>query len=65
MTISLDSSATPTQVMDALDAEGIGTGPIWMLIRLQPVFEEYDFIQVQDGMSVSEDIFSQKALPAK
>jgi dTDP-4-amino-4,6-dideoxygalactose transaminase len=26
-------------------------------MHLQPVFEEYDFIQVEDGISVSEDIF--------
>ena len=58
MTISADSSVTPTQVMDALDAEGIETRPIWKPMHLQPVFEEYDFIQVEDGISVSEDIFN-------
>ena len=58
MTISADSSVTPTQVMDALDAEGIETRPIWKPMHLQPVFEKYDFIQVEDGISVSEDIFN-------
>ena len=58
MTISADSSVTPTQIMDALDAEGIETRPIWKPMHLQPVFEEYDFIQVEDGISVSEDIFN-------
>ena len=43
---------------DALDAEGIETRPIWKPMHLQPVFEKYDFIQVEDEMSVSEDIFN-------
>ena len=58
MTISSDSDVTPMQVMDALEAEDIETRPIWKPMHLQPVFEEYDFIQVEDGMSVSEDIFN-------
>ena len=58
MTISSDSDVTPTQVMDALEAENIETRPIWKPMHLQPVFEEYDFIQVEDGMGVSEDIFN-------
>ena len=58
MTISADSNVTPARVMDALDAEGIETRPIWKPMHLQPVFEKYDFIQVEDEMSVSEDIFN-------
>ena len=58
MTISSDSDVTPTQVMDVLEAENIETRPIWKPMHLQPVFEEYDFIQVEDGMSVGEDIFN-------
>lgn len=58
MTISSDSDVTPMQVMDALEAENIETRPIWKPMHLQPVFEEYDFIQVEDGMSVGEDIFN-------
>ena len=27
-------------------------------MHLQPVFEEYDFIRIEDGISVSEDIFN-------
>ena len=44
--------------MDALAAEDIETRPIWKPMHLQPVFEEYDFIQVEAGLSVSEDIFN-------
>ena len=38
--------------------EGIETRPIWKPMHLQPVFQGYDFIQTEDGMSVSEDIFN-------
>ena len=58
MTISPDSVVTPAQVMDALEAENIETRPIWKPMHLQPVFEEYYFIQTEDGISVSEDIFN-------
>ncbi|MDE7183203.1 MAG: aminotransferase class V-fold PLP-dependent enzyme [Lachnospiraceae bacterium] len=57
MTISPDSSVTPTQIMNALEAEGIETRPIWKPMHLQPIFAAYDFIQIEDGVSVSEDIF--------
>ena len=58
MTVAPDSSVTPVQIMDALAAEDIETRPIWKPMHLQPVFEEYDFIQVEAGLSVSEDIFN-------
>ena len=37
---------------------GIGCGQMQHTMHLQPVFEEYDFIRVEDGISVSEDIFN-------
>ena len=58
MTVVPGSSVTPVQIMDALAAEDIETRPIWKPMHLQPVFEEYDFIQVEKGLSVSEDIFN-------
>lgn len=58
MTVAPGSSVTPVQIMDALAAEDIETRPIWKPMHLQPVFEEYDFIQVEKGLSVSEDIFN-------
>ena len=58
MTVAPGSSVTPVQIMDALAAEDIETRPIWKPMHLQPVFEEYDFIQVEEGLSVSEDIFN-------
>ena len=58
MTVAPGSSVTPVQIMDALAAEDIETRPIWKPMHLQPIFEEYDFIQVEKGLSVSEDIFN-------
>ena len=58
MTVAYGSSVTPVQIMDALAAEDIETRPIWKPMHLQPVFKGYDFIQVEKGLSVSEDIFN-------
>lgn len=58
MTIAAGCSVTPNQVMDALAEENIESRPIWKPMHLQPVFADCDFIQVREGMSVSEDIFN-------
>lgn len=58
MTVSPDSHVSPVQIMDALADADIETRPVWKPMHLQPVFKEYDFIQVEDGLSVSEDIFN-------
>lgn len=58
MTIAPDCSVTPDQVMDALAEYNIETRPIWKPMHLQPVFADCDFIQVEEGRSVSEDIFN-------
>ena len=58
MTVSPDSHVSPVQIMDALADADIETRPIWKPMHLQPVFKEYDFIQVEDGLSISEDIFN-------
>lgn len=58
MTVSPDCNVTPIQIMDALAAADIETRPIWKPMNLQPVFSEYDFIQVEDGISVGEDLFN-------
>ena len=58
MTVSPDSHVTPVQLMDALARADIETRPIWKPMHLQPVFEKYDFIQAEEGISVSEDIFN-------
>lgn len=58
MTIAEGAGVTPNQVMDALAEYNIESRPIWKPMHLQPVFENCDFIQVKEGMSVSEDIFN-------
>lgn len=58
LTIDKDSKVSPYDVMDALEAENIESRPIWKPMHLQPVFKDNDFIQVEEGMSVAEDIFN-------
>ena len=58
MTIEPGSKVSPFDVMDALAAENIETRPIWKPMHLQPVYAENDFIQVEEGVSVAEDIFN-------
>ena len=58
MTLSEDSKVKPYDIMDALAAEDIETRPIWKPMHLQPVFANNDFIQMAEGISVSEDIYN-------
>lgn len=58
MTIRPGYAVTPVQIMAALAENKIETRPIWKPMNLQPVFSEYDFIQVEDGISVGEDLFN-------
>lgn len=57
MLLKEGSKVTPLNVMEALDKENIESRPIWKPIHMQPVFEKYDFIKVEDK-PVSEDIFA-------
>ncbi len=56
--LSADSPVKPLDIMEALEKLNIETRPIWKPMHLQPVYKEADFIQVKEGMSVSEDIFN-------
>ena len=58
MTIDPSSPGTPIGVMDALAEYNIETRPIWKPMHLQPVFADCDFIQTEEGISVSEDVFN-------
>jgi dTDP-4-amino-4,6-dideoxygalactose transaminase len=57
MLLKEGSKVTPLNVMEALDKENIESRPIWKPMHMQPVFEKYDFIKVEDK-PVSEDIFT-------
>ena len=55
--ILLKGAIKPLDIIEALEAENIESRPIWKPMHLQPYYEEYDFITLQDDGSVSEDIF--------
>ncbi len=57
MLLKEGSKVTPLNVMEALDKENIESRPIWKPMHMQPVFEKYDFIKVEEK-AVSEDIFA-------
>ena len=58
MTIKEGSKVNPLDIMVALEKENIESRPVWKPMHLQPIFEKYDFVQVVDGVSVSEDLFN-------
>lgn len=58
ITLKEDSRVKPMDIMRALEAENIESRPVWKPMHLQPFFKEYDFVQVVDGISVSEDLFN-------
>ena len=57
MLLKEESKDTPLNIMEALEKENIESRPIWKPMHMQPVFEKYDFIKVEDK-PVSEDIFA-------
>lgn len=57
MLLKEESKVTPLNIMEALEKENIESRPIWKPMHMQPVFEKYDFIKVEEK-AVSEDIFA-------
>lgn len=57
MLLKEESKVTPLNIMEALEKENIESRPVWKPMHMQPVFEKYDFIKVEDK-PVSEDIFA-------
>ena len=57
MLLKEESKVTPLNIMEALEKENIESRPIWKPMHMQPVFDKYDFIKVEDK-PVSEDIFA-------
>lgn len=49
--------ATPTEIMEKLNAENIESRPLWKPMHMQPVFKDNDFITAE-GVAVNEDLFS-------
>ena len=58
ITLDKDSKVKPLNIMEALEKENIESRPIWKPMHMQPVYKDADFIQVKDGVSVAEDIFT-------
>lgn len=58
MTLKEDSKVRPIDIMLALEKDNIESRPVWKPMHMQPFFEKYDFVQVKDGVSVSEDLFN-------
>ena len=57
MLLKEESKVTPLNIMEALEKENIESRPIWKPMHMQPVFEKYDFIKVEEK-PISEDIFA-------
>ena len=57
MLLKEESKVTPLNIMEALDKENIESRPIWKPMHIQPIFEKFDFIKVEEK-PVSEDIFA-------
>ncbi|EPI12587.1 DegT/DnrJ/EryC1/StrS aminotransferase family protein [Enterococcus faecalis RP2S-4] len=51
--ISLDT-IQPAHLMDALEAEGIESRPVWKPMHLQPFFRKYDYIGGENAQSLFE-----------
>ena len=57
LTLKENSKVKPLDIIEALEKENIESRPVWKPMHLQPIFEKYDFIKVEDGKSVGEDLF--------
>ena len=58
ITLKEESIIKPIDIMVALEKENIESRPVWKPMHMQPFFKDYEFVQVKDGMSVSEDLFN-------
>ena len=56
ITLKENSKVKPIDIMEALEKQNIESRPVWKPMHLQPVFEQYDFIKIEDK-AVSEDLF--------
>lgn len=57
LTLKANSKVKPLDIIEALEKENIESRPVWKPMHLQPIFEKYDFIKVEAGKSVGEDLF--------
>ena len=57
ITIDSSSPVKPLDILEALEKENIESRPIWKPMHMQPVFKENAFVQVEEGTSVSQNIY--------
>lgn len=59
ITLKENSKVKPLDIIDALEKEDIESRLVWKPMHLQPVFEKYDFIKLDENkISVGEDLFA-------
>ena len=56
--IQLTGNIRPLDIIEALEANNIESRPIWKPMHLQPYYEQFDFITLQEQGSMAEDIFN-------
>ena len=56
--IVLNRKVTPTDIIEALETQNIESRPIWKPMHLQPYYQDFDFVTVQERGTMSEDIFN-------
>lgn len=56
ITLDKDSNVKPLDIILALEKENIESRPVWKPMHMQPVFEKYDFIKLEDK-AISTDLF--------
>lgn len=54
--VSDKSRVSPFEIMDALESDDIECRPVWKPMHLQPVFQQYDYI---DNGKVAQTLFNQ------
>lgn len=50
------SKVKPIEIIEALEKENIESRPVWKPMHLEPVFKDYDFIQVEEE-SIAKKLF--------
>lgn len=57
ITLRENSKVKPIDIMEALEKENIESRPVWKPMHMQPVFNKYDFIKIEEK-AISEDLFN-------
>lgn len=57
ITLRENSKVKPIDIMQALEKDNIESRPVWKPMHMQPVFNKYDFIKIEEK-AISEDLFN-------